>query len=174
MIASVWDRFVEWFRRQPHKLWLVLVPVMFFSRDHIFPFSSLPMYGDFPDRTYYVYLADAAGRELPLYDTFGYRSTYVKRIFNRKRNEIVAKLNRGASDEEEVELHELTAEQVRPAGDAVLKWLVQNNRRRKAQNGPLPPLQLVQVDILEHEGRLSRQKTVVGLFPGEKSAPPTP
>lgn len=117
MIASVWEKIVEWFRSQPHKLWLVLVPVMFFAKDYIFPLSSLPMYGDFPDRTYYVYLADAEGRELPLYDTFGYRSTYVKRIFNRKRNAIVAKLNQGASDEDEVELHELTAEQVRPAAE---------------------------------------------------------
>jgi hypothetical protein len=67
---------------------------------------------------------------------------------------------------EEPELHLLTAGQLRPAGDATLKWLVENDKRRSKKAGLPPALQLVQVDVIVRNGRLVREPRVVGQFPG--------
>jgi hypothetical protein len=151
------------FRHPRYQVMAAMVVIAFMLWDSLFPFSSFPMYGDFPDRTYYVYVADEGGRPLPLFDQFGYRSTFVKRIYDRKVGDIVEEL---ANAGEEPELHLLTVDQVRPAGDATLQWLVENDRRRKRKSGPGPALQLVQVSVTVRDGSLVREPRVVGHFPG--------
>lgn len=151
------------FRSQRYQVMAVMVAVAFLLEDRLFPFSSFPMYGDFPDRTHYVYLADGEGRALPMHDLFGYRSTFVKRIYSRKVGGIVDDLEKAGEDPE---LHLLTVDQLRPAGDATLKWLVENDRRRAKKSGPPPALQLVHVDVTVRDGRLVRDHRVVGHFPG--------
>jgi hypothetical protein len=150
-------------RSPRHQVMTVMVIAAFLLWDRLFPLSSFPMYGDFPDRTDYVYLADAAGNPLPMHDLFGFRSTFIKRIYSRKVGEIVREMERAG---EEPELHLLTVDQLRPAGDATLQWMVENDRRRSRKQGPVPPLQLVEVDVMVRDGRLVRDGRVVGQYPG--------
>jgi hypothetical protein len=156
----------RWCRSSPRRLLWALVVIMFLLEDRVFPFSSFPMYGNFPDRTYYVYLADEMGQPLPLFDAFGYRTTFLKRVYNRKVKELVKELE-GAG--EEVELHLLTAEQLRPAGDATLRWLVESDRRRAKKSGQPQSLRLEQVDVILKDGKLVRETRTVGHFPAGRS-----
>jgi hypothetical protein len=145
-----------------------MVLVALLLGDRLFPFSSFPMYGGFPDRTHYVYLADATGTPLPMHDFFGYRTTKIKRIYSNEMRDIYKSLKAAAGEEDEVELHTLTADQLKPAGDATLRWLVANDRRRKQRKGaPVPPLQLYHVDVdVGPDGRLRRVARLVGSYPG--------
>ena len=148
-----------------------MVAVALVLGDRLFPFSSFPMYGGFPDRTHYVYLADEAGVPLPMHDFFGYRTTKVKRIYSSEMRDIYKLLKAGAGEEDEVELHTMTAAQLRPAGDATLRWLVANDRRRKQRKGaPVPPLRLYHVDVdVGPDGRLRRAAKLVGEYAGGPS-----
>lgn len=159
------------FRNPRYQVMAGMVAVALVLGDRLFPFSAFPMYGGFPDRTHYVYLADAEGRPLPMHDFFGYRTTKIKRIYSNEMRDIYRSMEAAADEEGEVELHTMTAEQLRPAGDATLRWLVANDRRRKQRKGePLPPLQLYHVDVeVAPDGRLRRAARLVGLHPGGPS-----
>lgn len=161
------------FRHPRYQVMAGMVVVALVLGDRLFPFSSFPMYGGFPDRTHYVFLADGAGKPLPMHDFFGYRTTKIKRIYSNEMRDIYQALREaGTGDEEgELELHTMTAEQLRPAGDATLRWLVANDRRRKQRRGaPLPPLQLYHVDVdVGPDGRLRSVTRLVGEHPGGAS-----
>lgn len=145
-----------------------MVVVAFVMGDRLFPFSNFPMYGGFPDRTHYVYLADAEGNPLPMHDFFGYRTTKIKRIYSNEMRDIYKSLKAAGGEEDEIELHTMTSEQLRPAGDATLRWLVANDRRKKQRGGhPVPPLRLYHVDIeMGADGRLRRTPKLVGVYAG--------
>lgn len=152
-------------RRLPHRLTWALVAIMFLLGDKVFPFSSFPMYGDFPDRTYYVHLTDGNGEPLPLFDLFGYRTTFLKRVYNRKVNTLVRDLE---ATGEEVELHLLTADQLRSAGDETLRWLVESDRRTGKSAPPKPPVILLkQVNVVLRDTGLVKESLTVGRFPAE-------
>jgi hypothetical protein len=155
-------RAVRWCRRSPRCLTVLLVAVMFATGDRVFPLSSFPMYGDFPDRTYYVYVTNGNGEPIPLFTKFGYKTTFLKRVYNRKVNELVRKME---AEGEEVELHWLTPAQLRPAGDATLEWLVASDRRRKTGGLPAQSLRLEQVNILQRGRELVRETVTVGVYP---------
>ena len=148
------------FRHPRYQVMAGLVALMFLLEDRCFPFSNFPMYGDFPDRTHYVYLADGTGAPLPLHDLFGYRTTFLKRIYSSKVRRQVEKMEQAG---EKPEWHLLTAEQLRPMGDETLRWLV-SNKRKKA---PSPAeLQLIHVDVELRDGKLVKHSMVVGKFRG--------
>ncbi len=160
-------RFVALVTSPRYGVMTVVVLASFLLWDRLFPFSSFPMYSNFPDRTYYVYIADGEGTPLPLHDLFGYRTTKLKRIFNGEMKGVLAALDEEGSDE--AEMHLVSAESLRPAGDATLKWLVENDRRRKKKEGnPPPKLQLVQVEIELHGTTLEKKERVVGLYPPDQ------
>ncbi|MGI8605463.1 MAG: hypothetical protein ACR2OZ_21015 [Verrucomicrobiales bacterium] len=152
----------RWYRTTPRRLTWGLVGLMFVLGDRCFPFSNFPMYGDFPDRTYYVYIADEKGNPLPLFTLFGYRTTFLKRVYNRKVSELVKQLEEAG---EEIELHLLTPEQLRPAGDATLAWLVESNRRPSRKTAPQVALRLVHVNIEMEDRELVRRPMTVGVYP---------
>lgn len=159
------------FRNPRYQVMAGLVVVALVLGDRLFPFSSFPMYGGFPDRTHYVYLADANGLPLPMHDFFGYRTTKIKRIYSNEMRDIYKSLKAAGDEEDEVELHTMTSEQLRPAGDATLRWLVANDRRRKQRQGaPVPPLRLYHVDVeVGPDGRLQRNAKLVGTYAGGPS-----
>ncbi|MFN0130124.1 MAG: hypothetical protein ACKV19_25955 [Verrucomicrobiales bacterium] len=171
MVLTVASAVKRLFLHPRYQVMAVMVVVAFVLGDRLFPFSSFPMYGGFPDRTHYVYLADGDGNPLPMHDVFGYRTTKVKRIYSNEMRDSYKSLKAAAGEEDEVELHTMTADQLRPAGDATLQWLVANDRRRKQRQGaPLPPLQLYHVDVdVAPDGRLRRTARLVGTHPGGPS-----
>jgi hypothetical protein len=153
-----------------YQVMAVMVAAALILGDRLFPFSSFPMYAGFPDRTHYVYLADDEGRPLPMHDFFGYRTTKIKRIYSNEMRDIFRSLKDSSESEEgdEIKLHTMTEEQLRPAGDATLRWLVANDRRRKQRKGePLPALRLYHVDVDRGpDGRLRRTARWVGSYAG--------
>ena len=163
----------ELFRHPRYQVMAVMVVVALVCGGRLFPFSSFPMYANFPDRTHYVYLGDETGAPLPLFDLLGYRTTKVKRIYSNEMRGIYRSLKNAprGEDDEEVELHTMTNEQLRPAGDATLRWLVENDRRSKQRKGaPVPPLRLYHVDVDRGpDGRLRRNARWVGSHPGGQS-----
>ncbi len=153
-----------------YQVMAVMVAAALILGDRMFPFSSFPMYAGFPDRTHYVYLADDEGRPLPMHDFFGYRTTKIKRIYSNEMRDVFHSLKDSSESEEgdEIKLHTMTDEQLRPAGDATLRWLVANDRRRKQRKGePLPALRLYHVDVDRGpDGRLRRTARWVGSYAG--------
>jgi hypothetical protein len=171
MVQALWRWLLGLFRDPRYQVMAGLVLVALVLGDRLFPFSSFPMYGGFPDRTHYVYLADATGKPLPMHDFFGYRTTKIKRIYSNEMRDIYKSLKAAGGEEDEIELHTMTPEQLRPAGDATLRWLVANDRRRKQRQGaPVPPLRLYHVDVdIGPDGRLRRTSKLVGEYAGGKS-----
>jgi len=171
IVRTAWTALVRLFRHPRYQVMAVMVALALVLGDRLFPISDFPMYGGFPDRTHYVYLADAEGTPLPMHDFFGYRTTKIKRIYSNEMRDIFKSLKASAGEEDEVKLHTLTDEQLRPAGEKTLQWLVANDRRRKQRRGaPVPPLQLYHVDIdVGPDGRLRRTARMVGTYPGGPS-----
>ncbi len=167
-LKAGWRWIAGLFHDSRYQVMAGMVAVAFLLGDRLFPFSNFPMYGGFPDRTHYVYLADAEGRPLPMHDFFGYRTTKIKRIYSNEMRDIYKSLKAAGGEDDEIELHTMTAEQLRPAGDATLRWLVANDRRKKKRDGkPVPPLRLYHVDIeTGPDGRLRRTPKLVGEYTG--------
>ncbi len=162
---------VRLFRHPRYRVMAGMVVLALVLGDRLFPISDFPMYGGFPDRTHYVYLADGEGRPLPMHDVFGYRTTKIKRIYTNEMRDIYKSLKATAGEEEEIKLHTMTAGQLQPAGDATLRWLVANDRRIKHRRGAPPPAtRLYHVDIdVGPDGRLRRTVRLVGTHPGGPS-----
>ncbi len=171
IVRTGWKALVRLFRHPRYQVMAVMVAAALVLEDRLFPISNFPMYGGFPDRTHYVYLADGAGTPLPMHDFFGYRTTKIKRIYSNEMRDIYKSLKAAGGEDEDLKLHTMTAEQLRPAGDATLRWLEANDRRRKQRKGaPLPPLQLYHDDVdVGPDGRLRRTARLVGTHPGGPS-----
>lgn len=149
---------VRWWH-SPHRLWVVLVAAMLLAQERVFPLSDFPMYGDFPDRTYYVYIADEEDRPLPLFELYGYRTTFLKRVYNRKLKGVVRELEKAG---EEAEEHLLTPEDLRPAGTATLRWLVESDRRHRPPEEQPRLLRLKHVVVIQEGDQLVRRVMDVG------------
>lgn len=106
-----------------------------------YPFSHYPMYSGFDDWDYYVYIADAEGRPLPLETlTQGYKSNSLKKRFD----DLIDQLN-------DVRNRDVTPEMARPSGRQVLAWLVDTYPALAEHQ----PLRLYQVSIRAEDGRVA-------------------
>ena len=63
-IASPFVAAVAWLRRTHCKCLLVMTLLCLILREN-YPFSHFPMYASFSKKSYYLYLADAKGDEIP-------------------------------------------------------------------------------------------------------------
>ena len=121
------------------------------ERYEYFPFSHFPMYSDFAERDYYVFVTDRNDQPIATETVAAVRATKLKKIFNTELSRIQNKY------EKRKDL--LTAEQCRPGGDYTLKWLF-NNAPDSAQasfRGQMP-LRLYRVYITEENGKLVETK----------------
>jgi len=112
-----------------------------------FPFSHFPMYSDFADRDYYVYVADSQARALGTETLTDFRSTKLKKIFNTRLSKI--------QKEHGKRKHQLTAEQCAPAGIHTLQWLYENSSpaaRKVLRAGA--PLGIYRVYISVEDGKV--------------------
>ena len=136
------------------------------ERYEFFPFSHFPMYSGFSERDYYVYVSDRDGEPLATETLAFVRSTKLKKIFNTELSGIQKRYKKRKDL--------LTGDQCRPAGDATLKWLVENapdsagSRLRDRS-----PLRLYRVYISVDRGTLvETDPQEVGQWPsGETVAP---
>ncbi|MFT4548035.1 MAG: hypothetical protein ACI8XO_000037 [Verrucomicrobiales bacterium] len=135
-----------------------------------FPFSHYPMYSNFEDQTYYVWLADREGEPIPAQTLTYHRLGKIKKIYNDGLLDVREKVGREAG--KKPRKRDLTLEQRRAPGDETLRWIYDNSRPA-AQEILLgsAPLRLYQVDVriednqvvednAELVGQLSREQLI--------------
>ena len=88
------------------------------QRYEFFPFSHFPMYSDFDERDYYVFVTDRNDQPFATETIAAVRSTKLKKIFNTELSRIQKQYKKRKDL--------LTAEQCRPGGDYTLQWLFEN------------------------------------------------
>jgi len=157
-------------------LWLfVLVSaalVPFFTRHHPakaqrgewYPFSNFPMYSDFEETAYYVYVTDRDDKPVSLADTFGMTPSEIKKAYDRKLKKEVERLKKEAKAQGakySKRIVEMSAEECRPAGDEQLRDL-RDNTKHQEEVRRLNGLRLYQVDITLDDGRIVERTKRVG------------
>ena len=139
-----------------------LVPKMSREKDsegyEFFPFSHFPMYSGFAERDYYVYVTGRDGKPIATETLTFVRSTKLKKIFNNDLSGIQKQFKKRKDL--------LTAKQCRPAGDAVLEWLVTNAPdSAKSTLRQLSPLSLHRIYISIEDGAIvETEPEEVGLW----------
>lgn len=139
-----------------------------------FPFSHFPMYSEFTDWDYVVYLADGEGRPLPLEKvTQGVRVARTKKNFNSTLNALLDEMEEETGDSPGK--REAPPELLAHAGDETLRWVVQQWRDRDpAGLVRYPRLRLYLQGISFQDGKVRPEEPkLVGEWSAE-SAPPSP
>lgn len=117
------------------------------QRYEFFPFSHFPMYSDFDERDYYVYVTDGNDQPIATETVAAVRSTKLKKIFDTELDSIQKKYKKRKD--------QLSAEQCRPGGDYTVKWLYENasDAAREVFSTGMP-LRLYRIYITEEKGEL--------------------
>ncbi|MEM9480387.1 MAG: hypothetical protein AAGA58_12110 [Verrucomicrobiota bacterium] len=111
-----------------------------------YPFSHFPMYDQFPDHTFYVYLADGTGEPLAFKSFTGYGVSKFKKKYDPEIGEV-----RKALDKRKLEL---TAEERRESGDLILRRVYTNaSEEGKAMFREHSPVRMYHVWIKTKEGK---------------------
>lgn len=148
-------------RAIPLKLVLLLVLLSLYlknpdGRAEYYPFSNYPMYSQFDERDYFVYIADQDGLPLPSKETFRITTPKIKKRF---KSELGATAKRLGVKKSEVGGDDLTA-----VGVATLRTLdravVDHARVRD-----LTELQLIYVDLLSGDGEISVTEREIASIP---------
>lgn len=117
------------------------------ERYEFFPFSHFPMYSDFDERDYYVFVTGRDDQAIATESLAAIRSTRLKKILNTELSRLQKEFG--------IRKDQLTAGQCRPGGDYTLDWLV-HNAPASAQEAlrRVAPLRLYRVYITEEDGKL--------------------
>ncbi|MDA0810880.1 MAG: hypothetical protein O3C21_00595 [Verrucomicrobia bacterium] len=117
------------------------------QRYEFFPFSHFPMYSDFDERDYYVYVTDRKDQPIATETVAAVRSTKLKKIFDTELDSIQKKFKKRKD--------QLSAEQCRPGGDYTVKWLYENasTEARQLFDAGMP-MRLYRIYITEEKGEL--------------------
>lgn len=148
----------------------VLVPTL--TRNHPikaqrgewYPFSNFPMYSDFEEQAYYVYVTDKEDKPVPLGETFGMAPSDVKKAYDQKLKKEVDRLKKEAKARGEKysrKLVEMSADECRPSGDATLREMRANTKYQDVVKR-FDGLRLYQVDIFIKDGRIEKNTKRVG------------
>lgn len=110
-----------------------------------FPFTHYPMYSNFEDQTYYVWVADRDGNPFPLQKLTSLRTGRLKKVYNNQLLDI----REGAKTEEgKPRKRDLTNEQRQPAGETTLRWLIESSPPEAlTEFARLSPIRLYQSNI---------------------------
>ncbi len=125
-----------------------------------YPFSNFPMYSNFEPTAYYVYITDQEDKPVGIAPTFGSWPTAVKKAYDAKLKAHAktllnkkGKLGKPSKD--------MTTEECRPVGDAILKQLRDASKfpeEVKKHSG----YRLYQMDIYLEEGKITQKPKLVG------------
>lgn len=118
-----------------------------------YPLSHFPMYSDFGEHDYVVFISDQDGKALPLEAvTAGIRTARLKKTFNgelkRVQNEIGKK--KGSKPKE----RDMTAEQMAPAGRVALEWVMPRLEELRSLPPDVTSVQLRYIGILYEDGKI--------------------
>lgn len=136
----------------PLKVCLFGVAFLWVAKE-FYPFSHFPMYSDFGPYDYVVFLSDQDGTPLPLEAiTAGIRTARLKKKFNGELNDVQEKI--GKIEGKKPPKEKMTAEQMAPAGEVALVWVI----RRLEETQLLPPgvtsVQLRHIGIAYEDGEI--------------------
>jgi hypothetical protein len=130
---------------------LVMVLLGLILREN-YPFSNFPMYSSFSRRTYFIYLANAAGEPIKTRDLKLSNST-LKKIFDRHRREELLRFTNAG------EKRVVLAEQA--AGRALLDYLHHLSASRPEITGRLRGAEIRHVTVIqENNSIVLKTKTI--------------
>ncbi len=135
-------------RRWP-VLWLTTALCLIIGENY--PFSNYPMYATFSDSTYMVYVTDGDGEPVPVFDTFGMRTSVLKKVYHKMALE--------AARRHRLRIHELEPRHLEPAGRLALERLLAHRNDMPAHG--LNTINLVHLHIVLENGRIVRRPMVV-------------
>jgi hypothetical protein len=134
------------------------------QRGEWYPFSSFPMYSTFEPTAYYVYVTDENDRPVSIWATFGTWPSAVKKGYDALLKAEVARLKAEAQKQGgkySRRIVEMSGEECRPAGDAILRQLRDSSARQEEVRGHRG-YRLHQVDITLEGGRIVQKTKRVG------------
>lgn len=170
-------RYWLWDSWQPFRLhWffvlLTALVIPWLTRDHPvkaqrgewYPFSNFPMYSDFEDTAYYVYLTDRDDKPLGIWPTLGSWPTAVKKTYDALLKSHIAKLKDAAKAQGgkySKRIYQMDGEECRPAGDATLRQMTSTSKFPE-EVAKHAGFRLYQVDITLENGRIVKRTKKVG------------
>ncbi|HEY5892805.1 MAG TPA: hypothetical protein VIT91_06195 [Chthoniobacterales bacterium] len=128
-------------------MWIVTLACLLIGE--AYPFSNFPMFGNFSGKTWYVYLADEAGKAIPAMD-FGVPTNGLKKAYDANLNRIKATLPKKKK---------LSPEQERAAAEETLRYLIAQRSERPSH---LAALRLVRVDVRMRDGKMVEETRTAG------------
>jgi len=134
------------------------------QRGEWYPFSNFPMYSDFEEQAYYVYVTDRDDKPVSIGDIFGMAPSDVKKAYDQKLKKEVQRLKdeaKARGQKYSRKIIEMSAEECRVAGDATLRDLREHTKYQDAVR-QLNGLRLYQVDIFIKDGRIEKNTKRVG------------
>jgi|GEM_PF-1302705 len=129
-----------------------------------FPFSNFPMYSNFEETAYYVYITDLNDQPLGTVPLLGMTPSGIKKSYDQKLKSLVTELKKNASARGEKyrkRLVQMEGEECRPAGDAALAQLM-DSAADKATLNTHKGFRLYQTDITLVDGLISKRTKLVG------------
>ena len=136
-----------WLRRSSLKPMLLLTLGCLVIKEQ-YPFSNFPMYSSFGESTYYVHLADTAGKPLPTQSTLGVSTPTLKKVYQTELRKEQRRL--------QLKSGKLGLEEKRVVGERLLGRLkAAPAARRKG------PLRLYEVNISLRNGRIEKDAVLV-------------
>ena len=170
-------RFWLWDSWQPFRLhWIFVVltalVIPLLTRNHPlkahrgewYPFSNFPMYSNFEETAYYVYVTDLDDKPVAIQPTFATWPTAVKKAYDGYLKKEIERRKKDAKDRGEKysrKIIEMTGEECRVAGDALLHQLKDTSKfpdEVKKHRG----LRLYQMDIWLQDGVIQKKPKLVG------------
>lgn len=139
-----------WWRRTRCKFLLVLTLLCLVLREN-YPFSHFPMYSSFSKKTYYLYLTDVDGNEIPT-KPFAISNSTLRKIFDSRKR--IARKRFADSARAEAE-----------AGRALLKYLEDLPVAKPEMKKRLAGAQVQRVDVHQEGSQLILQKHAVTTAP---------
>ena len=149
---------VEIWRAIPLKLVLLLIVLSLVlknpdGRAEFYPFSNYPMYSQFDESDYFVYIADQNGEALPSKATFRITTPKIKKRFKKELKKVADKLDIKKSEVDGADLERVAVTTLKSLNNAV------PDHPRVAG---LSELQLIYVDLLREGDAIVIKERKIG------------
>ena len=170
MQSSLTDKLRGCWHAVPLKLVLVLVVLSLTLKNpeegkaykdekaEYYPFSNYPMYSQFDESDYFVYLADQDGEPLPSKHTFRITTPKVKKRFKKHLGDTATRLKKKKSEVDGAELEAVAVKTLASLDNPVLEH---------PRVAALTELQLIYVDLRREGGKITKTERKIGSIPME-------
>ena len=160
LLRKVYDITV---RKNPLFIFFLVLVTCWIIGDN-YPFSDFPMYDEFPDHTYYIFVKNGDDEPIAFQETTGTRTAGFKKPYDKELNAIRKELKKRK--------RELTPAEREPAGRRALERLYANaGDEVKRRLEEIAPLRLYHADIyMTDKGVIDEREPVLV---AELPLPPT-